>query len=69
MGSDVVHCGILTAIVQVAKRDEFGDTGLEQRSLACTGQQLIPDPLCWKWRWNVQPEKSVCHKTMDLGSV
>ena len=23
-------------------------------------------PLCWKWRWNVQPEKSVCHKTMDL---
>ena len=30
---------------------------------------LIPDPLCWKWRWNVQPEKSVCHKTMDLGSV
>ena len=45
MGSDVVHCGILTAIVQVAKRDEFGDTGLEQRSLACTGKQLIPDPL------------------------
>ena len=27
------------------ERDEFGDPGLEQRSLACTGQQLIPDPL------------------------
>jgi len=44
LGSDVDHCGILTAIVQVVKRDEFGDTGLEQRSLACTGQQLIPGP-------------------------
>jgi len=31
--------------------------------------ELIPDPLCWKWRWNVQPEKSACHKTMDLGSA
>ena len=38
-------------------------------SLALGTPELIPDPLCWKWRWNVQPEKSACHKTMDLGSV
>jgi hypothetical protein len=30
---------------------------------------LIPGLVCWKWRWNVQPEKSACHKMLDLGSV
>jgi len=30
---------------------------------------LIPDLVCWKWRWKIQPEKFVCHKMLDLGSV
>jgi len=39
-------------------------------NLSVTSEQLelIPDLVCWKWRWNVQPEKSVCHKMLDLGS-
>ena len=41
-----------------------GDT---RKILACTGHQLIPDPLCWKWR-NTRG-CLICHKTMDLGSV
>ena len=45
------------------------DSILTSPLMSCDRQGLIPDPLCWKWRWNVQPEKSVCHKTMDLGLV
>ena len=43
LGSDVDHCGILTAIVQVAID---GHNGHKARMSvpACTGQQLIPDP-------------------------
>ena len=45
LGSDVDHCGILTAIVQVASNEITGLVGLQTKNLACTGQQLIPDPL------------------------
>jgi len=63
--SDVVHCGILTAIVQVEIPERNGLVGLQTKNLACTGQQLIPDPL----RWHIN--KCLCNKRkggMDLGS-
>ena len=43
LGSDVDHCGILTAIGQVAIPGRNGKLGLQTEILACTGQQLIPD--------------------------
>jgi hypothetical protein len=60
LGSDVDNCGILTAIVQVAKRGSLGEIGLQTKNLACTGQQLIPDPLVMRplksyairWIWD-----------------
>ena len=42
LGSDVDHCGILTAIVQVVSNEITGLVGLQTKNLACTGQQLIP---------------------------
>ena len=34
----------------------------------CYEPELIPDPVCWKWRWLSQPVTIACHKMLDLGS-
>ena len=36
---------------------------------SCYEPELIPDPVCWKWRWLSQPMTIACHKMLDLGSV
>ena len=64
LGSDVDHCGILTAIVQVAIPDGNGLVGLQTEILACTGQQLIPDPLT-----NVMEEPAVELPLLDGSGI
>ena len=41
---------------------------LLSRTSSCYEPELIPDPVCWKWRWLSQPVTIACHKMLDLGS-